>query len=167
MKYHGVTINGASAGLTLCVSAVFAILFVTGCLLTPSMLEFRLQWDVIWRLAGDGRILAVAAHVLAGFAMLALLGVLWVLHMRSGWKMNRNRASGALFLAVWAVLTVTGVGILYFGGETASIGSSVVHTGLGLLVPAFLVVHVWRGLRSRRTTPLIRPTRLADRAPAE
>ena len=167
MKYHGVTINGATAGLTLCVSAVFVVLFVTGCLLTPSMLEFRLCWDVIWRLAGDDRVWVVAAHVLAGFAMLALLGVLWARHMRSGWKMKRNRLSGAVFLSVWAILTVTGVGILYLGGETVSIGASVVHTALGLLVPAFLGVHVWAGLRSRRMTRVFRATPLPDRAPAE
>jgi len=167
MKYHGIAINGSSRGLTVCLGVAFGILFVTGCLLAPSMLEFRLGWDVIWRLPASDRLVTVAAHVLGGFVLLTLLGSIWTLHMRSGWRMKRNRLSGATFIAIWAALTLTGVGILYLGGEATSIWSSAAHTVLGLTTPVILAVHVATGLRSRRAVKTRQTSRFPDRIAAE
>ena len=167
MKYHGVAMNGSSTGLTLCLAVVFVVLFVTGCLLTPSMLEFRVGWDVIWRLSGDARTPTVALHVLAGFGLLSMLGAIWALHMRSGWRMKRNRVSGAIFFGTWIALTLTGVGILYLGGEENSLWSSIGHTILGLATPVLLTIHIISGLRSQPAAKARRLARTPDRLAAE
>lgn len=81
-----------------------------------------------------------------GAAMLALvvLGVLTV-HIRRGWKADKNRLSGALLIAVNAFLILTGYGLYYAGGEALREWLSRWHAWIGLGSGVLLPVHVIAG----------------------
>ena len=81
-----------------------------------------------------------------GAAMLALvvLGALTV-HIRRGWKADKNRLSGALLIAVNAFLILTGYGLYYAGGEALREWLSRWHAWIGLGSGVLLPVHVIAG----------------------
>jgi hypothetical protein len=63
-------------------------LFVSGVLLIPAFLLFRVQWDSAWLMdltisSGDSREWITVIHALFGWLMLWPLGTLWSLHMRT------------------------------------------------------------------------------------
>lgn len=90
------------------------------------------------------------AHGAAAFAMLVMLGTLLPLHVRFGWHARRNRWSGAGMLGFLGLLTITGYGLYYIGGEHLRAWTSWLHLGLGLALPVMLAVHIWRGKKSSR-----------------
>ena len=81
-----------------------------------------------------------------GAAMLALLvlGALTV-HIRRGWKADKNRLSGALLIAVNLFLIVTGYGLYYAGGEALREWLSHWHAWIGLVSGGLLPAHVLAG----------------------
>lgn len=119
------------------------LLFVSGCLLIPSLLEMRLQWDEIWPTGTEYRTLIVASHTAIGIAMMVIFGALWSIHMRVGWKAKEKRTSGTLNAALFVLLGLTSIGVLYAGDEVLSLGSSIVHTVLGLTLAPVFLIH-WR-----------------------
>lgn len=131
------------------ITALVAVVFLTGLFLLPTTLDFRLNWDVPWRLSGGQRIYVVAAHVLFGFLMMMVLGALWSIHMRVGWRQKRHRRSGIILAFVWVLLMVTGVGIYYCGQEWLVNLTSLCHTVIGVLVVFAYYVHL-RLSRSRK-----------------
>ncbi len=128
---------------------LLAGLFISGGLLLPTLLDMRLEWDVIWRLGGSQRIAVAALHVGLGFILLAALGALAVIHMRLGWRRRQNRFSGALLPVLIMGLTLTGLGIFYFGDDDLSLLASVSHTAIGLTLELMFIQHVLNGYRLR------------------
>ena len=124
------------------VYGVLMLLVATGCLLEPTALFSRFEYDVPWRLRGSVRLPVVAAHAAASALCLMAFGALWHAHIPAGFRRARNRGSGVLVCSMLALLTVSGIGVLYFGDPFAAKGASVVHMGAGALVPLFFVVHV-------------------------
>jgi len=102
-------------------------------------------------------------HGAAAMAFLILLGTLLRGHIPRGWRLRRNRVSGAGLVSVNAVLIATGWALYYLGSESVRPVVSAVHWGLGLGLPAGLLWHARRGLKSRRARP---PRRLAGPGPA-
>jgi hypothetical protein len=97
------------------------------------------------------RVSASMLMVHGGTAMvtLLLLGALFPLHIRLGWRSGRNRITGPAMVAFNAVLIVTAFGLYYLGSDTVRPWVSDVHTGIGFALPALVVVHVLLGRRSR------------------
>ena len=62
---------------------------------------------------------------------------------------RRNRVNGALFLGVFGILTLTGYGLYYAGGETLRAWTGWIHLWLGLVLPLFLAIHILLGKRTR------------------
>jgi hypothetical protein len=129
------------------------ILFVSGILLIPAFLLFRVQWDSDWLMdlaisSGDSREWITVIHALFGWIMLWLLGTLWSLHMRSHWRRNENCKNGALFATYWALIIFSSLGIYYFGNELLSQYSSILHVLLGVLMPIGLIFHRSKGKKS-------------------
>lgn len=126
---------------------IFGLLILSGLLLVPSALLFRMEWDVPWALPGDSRVAVAAIHV--GAAMLALvsLGALLPVHMRTEWSKCRNRRSGIGIVALLAFLAVTGLCNLYAGDPVISKITSGLHMLLGLAVPLIVATHVFMGTR--------------------
>ena len=77
----------------------------------------------------------------------ALFGYLCCQHIRLGWQLKANLATGLAMELVFAGLILSGVGLYYVGSESARSALIVTHRVLGLLLPAGLAAHWWAGLR--------------------
>lgn len=75
---------------------------------------------------------------------MAVLGALWSIHMRSGWRAKEKRFSGSVSVLVFVLLTVSSIGVLYAGREEVSLSSSIIHTVAGILILPFFLLHLSR-----------------------
>ena len=82
-------------------------------------------------------------HGAAGMIALVLFGSLLPSHMLRAWSQRRGRASGGTLAGLFVLLTVTGYGLYYAGGESFREWISAVHWVVGLAVPVLLVAHVY------------------------
>ena len=126
--------------------ALFATLLATGA-----------AWLVADALKdGDGGEIwqAIAANLLmihggAAMAALVLLGALYPLHMRLGWRANRNRVSGSVMVTINGLLIVTAFGLYYAGSDVLRAWTGYVHIAAGLALPMLFGMHLLLGRRSR------------------
>jgi hypothetical protein len=81
-------------------------------------------------------------HGLAGMLALILLGSLMPNHMKLAWTRRKNRRSGLPMLAVWGSLAATGYALYYFSSDANAAWLPVLHWGVGLGLPALLLVHL-------------------------
>jgi hypothetical protein len=88
-------------------------------------------------------------HGAAAMAVLVLIGMLLSGHVRFAWRARRNRANGSVFLSAFAILTITGYGLYYAGGEGLRAWTSWSHLALGLVLPILLLIHIFLGRRTR------------------
>ena len=100
--------------------------------------------------ANPGEPWALKVHGAAAMVMLVVVGTLLPLHVRFGWHAKRNRGSGAGMLVFLGLLTVTGYGLYYIGGERLRAWTGWIHLGLGLLLPVMLISHIWLGKKKPR-----------------
>jgi hypothetical protein len=103
--------------------------------------------DDLHRLAREA--LALKVHGAAAFAILLALGAMAAHHVRRGWALDRNRASGTIVLACFAMLILTGYALYYLVGDDTRARISLAHWALGLALAPMLVVHVSLGRRGR------------------
>jgi magnesium-transporting ATPase (P-type) len=129
-----------------CLYAVLALLFLSG-------LAWA-YWNYLWS-PGDfetgAKTWAMKIHGAAAMAVLVLIGMLLSAHVRFAWRARRNRANGSVFLSAFAVLTITGYGLYYAGGERMRAWTSWIHLGVGLALPILLLIHIFLGRRTRRS----------------
>ena len=97
---------------------------------------------------------AMKIHGAAAMAILVLVGMLLTGHVRFAWRARRNRGNGSLFLGGFGILTVTGYGLYYAGGESLRAWTSWIHLAVGLALPLLLILHVWLGKRTRPAAQL-------------
>ncbi|MBI2517152.1 MAG: DUF4405 domain-containing protein [Opitutae bacterium] len=95
----------------------------------------------------------ILLHGSAAMLALLLIGTLVPLHMKRGWHTQLNRPNGIMLVSLVALLSLTGYGLYYAGGEALRAAASLVHLGLGLAFPAALLWHIVRGRRARRLRP--------------
>lgn len=124
-----------------------AAIVVTGLLLAPGTLVTRAEFDLSWMLPPDGRLATAALHATVGFTLMLLVGALWSIHMRAGWKKGRHRGSGLTLALLMPALALTAVGVYYFGDELLAAAAAVAHLVLGL---ALVFVFGWHWLVRRR-----------------
>ena len=118
------------------------VLFLTGLLLAPTTLVVRLEKEVPWRLSTESRVVVAGIHLLLAFIALAIVGALSSIHMRKEWNRKRNRASGITLVGIFVFLSLSGIGIYYFGNETLSLLSSISHLVIGVFIAAIYVWHL-------------------------
>jgi divalent metal cation (Fe/Co/Zn/Cd) transporter len=89
-------------------------------------------------------------------AMLALvvLGSLLVLHIPQAWRARRNRPTGSWLFALVTFLAASGYALYYSGSEPLRAGMSWSHLWVGIALPFFIALHVWRGKRATASKPL-------------
>jgi hypothetical protein len=102
-------------------------------------------------------------HGAAAMAILVLVGMLLTGHVRFAWRARRNRANGSIFLSAFAVLTITGYGLYYAGGERLRAWTSWIHLAFGLALPILLLIHIFQGRRTRPSDQLRTGSRFASR----
>lgn len=120
-------------------------LCISGCLLVPTMLDVRLDWQMFWRLTSDMRILTAAVHTFLSFIMLGLIGALMPIHMRAGWRHRRHYRSGLTLFGLALLLLVTAIGIYYLSDERTSLYASMVHLASGGSMIILAIYHILRG----------------------
>ena len=123
------------------------VLMLTGGLLTPTLLDLRLEWDMPWRLEGDGQIVVAELHAAVSFWMLTMLGSLWNIHMRAGWRHRQHWRSGVAMALLMLILLFTAIGIYYLADEQMAMISAALHLGAGALVLVLFVYHAMIGYR--------------------
>ena len=94
---------------------------------------------------------AMKVHGGAAMAALVLIGMLLNVHVRFAWRAGRNRVNGSVFLSALAVLTISGYGLYYAGGERLRAWTSWIHLAVGLVLPILLLIHVLLGRKTRPT----------------
>src|SRR5262249_43962861 len=92
---------------------------------------------------------AMKIHGGGAMMILVLVGMLLTGHVRFAWRVRRNRGNGSLFLGAFGILTVTGYGLYYAGGESLRAWTSWIHLAVGLALPLLLILHIWLGKRTR------------------
>ncbi|QYJ74447.1 hypothetical protein [Shewanella sp. FJAT-52076] len=128
--------------MTLCAATGFAMY--------PWVLEFKLEWELPMALNGQWRLPLVSSHALSAAVLLMLLGALWQVHMRAGWRKKENHVSGLFMALSMMLLMLTGVGLYYLSTESAQLAASLAHSGLGLSLMGVFCWHWVRGHRVRR-----------------
>lgn len=126
-----------------------AALYVSGLLLAPTTLEMRSTWALGWRLEAASRIAAAAAHATLALAFMLLLGALWSIHMRAGWKRRQQRVSGLLLGIALLVLSASAVGVYYLADETMANFAGLSHLAIGVVLIVPFAYHAIVGRRQR------------------
>ena len=95
----------------------------------------------------------IAANLLmlhggAAMVILFLFGALTPLHVQRAWRSQRNRLTGLAMVTFNSLLVVTSFGLYYAGSELLRPLLSDIHIGLGLCLPALLLIHITVGRRS-------------------
>src|SRR5437016_14206743 len=126
--------------------AVVALLFFSGVAWT--------YWNYLAVSPGDfetsAKSWAMKIHGAGAMAVLVLIGMLLSGHVKFAWRARRNRANGSVFLSAFAVLTITGYGLYYAGGEKLRAWTSWVHLAVGMALPILLLIHIFLGRSTRR-----------------
>lgn len=91
----------------------------------------------------------LALHGAAAFLTAWSLGLIWMNHVRRGWSGQRNRWNGRLLTLLLLVLVASGWGLYYLGEEGLREHLSQLHWILGILLGAWLPLHIYRGRRDR------------------
>ena len=108
--------------------------------------------------------LGVALALSFAFVVLSMFGALAAVHMRAGFRRQRNRTTGLLLLSAFVVLALTALGIYYLGDEKFGVWASTIHLVVGLLVSSPLGLHVAASRRlhaENRTSRVLPCTRNA------
>lgn len=90
------------------------------------------------------------AHGAAAMLSLLLLGSLLSGHVSEAWDSARNRTSGLAMLLLAGALVVSGYLLYYASAESTRQFASIFHLGAGALLPALVIAHALRRMRSRR-----------------
>lgn len=149
--------KGYPKGFVTALVGALLLMFATGLLLAPTTLALRADVAVPWRLPGAGRIVVAALHAAGGFALMLLIGALWAVHMRSGWRRHQQRISGVMLGSLLMVLAASAVAVYYLGDESLGTAAALIHLGTGLALAGPFGWHWVHGRRaSRRTQPAAR-----------
>lgn len=125
--------------------AAFALLVLTGAVwLVADQLKDSSESESWQRVAAS----MLMVHGGAAMVTLLLLGAVFALHVRLGWRSGRNRITGPAMVAFNAALIVTAFGLYYSGSDAVRPWVSDVHIVLGFALPALLIVHILLGRRS-------------------
>jgi hypothetical protein len=104
-----------------------------------------------WFAAESPENLAMRIHGAATMAILPIAGAAVALHVVDAWREGRNRLSGLILGATVVILTVSGYGLYYVGGESLRGVASLSHWVVGLALPVIFGAHAW--LARRPTSP--------------
>lgn len=124
----------------------FALLVGTGAVwLVADQLKDSSEGELWQRVSAS----MLMVHGGVAMAALLLLGALFPLHMRLGWRSGRNRLTGPSMVAFNAMLIATAFGLYYSGSDVVRPWMSEVHMVIGFALPALLLLHILLGRRSR------------------
>ncbi|WP_228290877.1 hypothetical protein [Shewanella cyperi] len=145
-------LNGYPNGFFYLLIGAMALVGLSGLAMLPWVAEFKLELDVGIQLAHGWRQPIVVSHMLAAYGLLLLLGALWQVHIRAGWRRRENHRSGLILTLSLLLLALTGLGLYYLGDEDWQLYASLLHSGLGNLLLLLFLWHWHHGIKVRRAT---------------
>ncbi len=89
-------------------------------------------------------------HAAAAYAFLILLGGVWVSHASRAWAAGINRVAGVFLGLALGLQVLTGYGLEHFPVDWIRERTGTFHISAGLLIPAWVAVHVLWGRRLAR-----------------
>ena len=114
-----------------------------------------LAWHFLGSDTGDGlppfrleKLWAMRLHAACALVALVAFGSLLTVHVRSAWHRHRNRRSGSLNLAAWGMLTLSAYALWYAPEGIWREWFAWLHWGVGALLPAVLVLHIYFGRKA-------------------
>ncbi len=84
------------------------------------------------------------AHAIGAYAFLIILGAMIPVHIPLGWNQRRNQASGIAVIGLFAVLSLTALGLYYVGEDALRASLSLIHWAVGMAAVPGLLIHVTR-----------------------
>lgn len=93
---------------------------------------------------------SLRAHGIFAMVGLVFFGSALAVHVRIGWMLRGNRSLGVSFGGVLVLLALSGCGLYYFSGDALRNATSWLHFIAGLVLPAFLIVHIVAGRAAAR-----------------
>lgn len=132
----------------LLLTAMFAC-SLSGLAMYPWVMEFKLQWELDFSLPGSLRQGIVSTHALSASILLILLGALWQVHIRAGWRRKENHFSGSFMALALLLLMLTGIGLYYLSSSNSQLAASLLHSVLGLGLSLSFIRHWLRGMQIR------------------
>lgn len=126
------------------------LILVSGLLLAPTTLLMHAELMLAWRLPAATRMTMAALHAVGGFAGMLLIGAVWSVHMRSGWRRQKHRASGLALALMLLVLCASAVAIYYLVDEMLAALTALLHLAVGIALVLQFGWHWARGRRSHR-----------------
>jgi len=84
-------------------------------------------------------------HGSSSMIFLIALGSVLPIHVFKAWEKKNNRLSGGIFLLLFTILILTGIGLYYSGVEENRQLLSILHWVIGILFPIFFVIHIYFG----------------------
>ncbi|NOT15800.1 MAG: hypothetical protein HOP21_09560 [Methylotenera sp.] len=124
---------------------IAALVWLTGLMLTPSSLEMRFEYTLPWQLTEELKHHTTTLHAVLAFSILWLLGAIWTIHIRAGWRKNKNRFSGVALLSACLIISLTGLGVYYVGDEKLANATALAHLFVGGLSAILLSIHIVLG----------------------
>ncbi len=90
-------------------------------------------------------------HGVFGYYAMFAIGLLWSIHVVSGWSARWRRLSGGTLFGIAVFLAISGVALYYISDQDWRDWTGVVHWAVGLAVLAVFLIH-WlsRSRPSRR-----------------
>ena len=89
----------------------------------------------------------LVAHAIVAYAFLVILGAMIPVHIPLGWNRRRNRLSGSFLVGLFALLSLTALGLYYIGEDALRAWTSLIHWVVGIAALPGLLVHVIRNRR--------------------
>ncbi len=142
-------LNGYPDGFFYLLLAAMFACSLSGIAMYPWVMEFKLEWELDFNLPGSLRLGIVSTHTLAASVLLMLLGALWQVHIRAGWRRRENHFSGIFMALALLLLMLTGIGLYYLSSSDSQLVASVLHSLLGLGLSLSFVWHWVRGHQIR------------------
>ena len=90
---------------------------------------------------------SLVVHGMSGLALLWVLGLVWLPHVRRGWGKRQHRSVGGTMVALMVGLALSAAGLYYLGDERWRSVVSIAHWTLGLFAVVWLPTHIWVGRR--------------------
>ncbi|MBY9062862.1 hypothetical protein K7957_07955 [Sphingomonas yunnanensis] len=87
---------------------------------------------------------ALRVHGVAATATVALLGLLYGVHVAPGWRARRRRWSGGALFASGVALALSGDLLYYLADEDSRAAVALAHWVVGLAALPLFVAHRWR-----------------------
>lgn len=81
-------------------------------------------------------------HGFAAIFFTALLGLIYGVHIKRVWPMQKRRSSGLFLVGLMLVVSVSGFLLYYSSEEAFRWWSATLHWVLGLSIPAVLIRHI-------------------------